>query len=135
MISKAVQTLLDRMNEFPNEFVDSEFNMANDTFCTVWERTRWAGATKQMLEDDDHNVFTNEERECYLARLRAIIRAKFDEDVCRALLEIKEKYEFMQKQMELPGMLTTQQVTREALKVLEQELNKQELNKSKKLVI
>jgi len=63
MISKAVQTLLDRMNEFPNEFVDSEFNMANDTFCTVWERTRWAGATKQMLEDDDHNVFTNEERE------------------------------------------------------------------------
>ena len=46
MISKAVQTLLDRMNEFPNEFVDPEFNMANDTFCTVWERTRWAGATK-----------------------------------------------------------------------------------------
>ena len=102
MISKAVQTLLDRMNEFPNEFVDPEFNMANDTFCTVWERTRWAGATKQMLEDDDHNVFTNEERECYLMRLRAIVRAKFDEDVCRALLEIKEKHEFMQKQMELP---------------------------------
>ena len=130
MISKAVQTLLDRMNEFPNEFVDSEFNMTNDTFCAVWERTRWAGATKQMLEDVDHNVFTNEERECYLMRLRAIVRAKFDEDVCRALLEIQEKAEFMQKQMELPGMLTTQQVTREALKVLEQELNK-----SKKLVI
>jgi hypothetical protein len=102
MISKAVQTLLDRMNEFPNEFVDSEFNMANDTFCTVWERTRWAGATKQMLEDDDHNVFTNEERECYLMRLRAIVRAKFDEDVCRALLEAQERKEFYAKQMELP---------------------------------
>ena len=102
MISKAVQTLLDRMNEFPNEFVDPEFNMANDTFCTVWERTRWAGATKQMLEDGDHNVFTNEERECYLMRLRAIVRAKFDEDVCRALLEAQERKEFYAKQMELP---------------------------------
>jgi hypothetical protein len=102
MISKAVQTLLDRMNEFPNEFVDSEFNMTNDTFCAVWERTRWAGATKQMLEDINHNVFTNEERECYLARLRAIIRAKFDEDVCRALLEIQERVEFQARQLELP---------------------------------
>jgi hypothetical protein len=77
-----------------------------------------------MLEDDDHNVFTNEERECYLARLRAIIRAKFDEDVCRALLEAQERKEFYAKQMELPGMLTTQQVTSEALKVLEQSLDK-----------
>jgi hypothetical protein len=102
MISKAVQTLLDRMNEFPNEFVDPEFNMANDTFCTVWERTRWAGATKHILEDEDHDVFTNEERECYMVRLRAIVRAKFDEDVCRVLLEAQERKEFYAKQMELP---------------------------------
>jgi hypothetical protein len=47
-------------------------------------------------------VFTNEERECYLMRLRAIVRAKFDEDVCRALLEIQERKTFYEKQMELP---------------------------------
>ena len=126
MISDFMQTLLDRMDKFPEEFIDAHDDLTRYSFTRAIEDTRWSGITNSMFysggERYQFNLFTEEEQTAYFAKLRGILRKKLEQDICSALMEDT-------RQMELPGIsartLTTQQMTNEALKVLEKELSKQ----------
>lgn len=126
MISDFMQTLLDRMDKFPEEFIDVHDDLTRYNYRRAIEDTRWAGITNSMFysggESYEFNMFTEAEQAAYFAKLRGILRKKLEQDICSELVSD-------QRQMELPGIptkpLTTKQITSEALKVLEKELFKQ----------
>lgn len=126
MISDFMQTLLDRMDKFPEEFVDAHIDLTRYDYTRAIEPGRWSGITNSIFISGGgtfkFNMFTEEEQTAYSAKLRGILRKKLEQDICSALMEDS-------RQMELPGIsartLTTQQMTNEALKVLEKELSKQ----------
>lgn len=126
MISDFMQTLLDRMDKFPEEFVDVSTDLTRYGYTRAIEDTRWVGITNSMFysggEPYQFNMFTEAEQAAYFAKLRGILRKKLEQDICSELVSD-------QRQMELPGIpartLTLQQMTSEALKVLEKELFKQ----------
>ena len=119
-VSPTIQTLLDRMDKFPEEFIDPEADMVHHGIEDCIRGSRWQGITESVFTGHTYHVFTAEEVNAYRTKLAGILRKKFEEDVCKGLVKFEED----PRQMELPGMLTTQQVTREALKVLEQSLDK-----------
>ena len=126
MISDFMQTLLDRMDKFPEEFIDVTADLSGHCYTRATEYVRWEGITKSMLYYNEaeraFSIFTEEEQAAYFSKLRGLLRKKLEQDICSALMEDS-------RQMELPGIsartLTTQQMTNEALKVLEKELFKQ----------
>lgn len=99
MISDFMQTLLDRMDKFPEEFIDAHADLTDHCYTRAVDEARWGGVTRSMLYDSAHGVkfsiFTDEEQAAYCSKLRAILRKKLEQDICSALVSD-------QRQMELP---------------------------------
>ena len=125
MISPIIQTLLDRMEKFPEEFFDEHSSITKYGFDDLIDGSRWEGVTGSINNNDRYLVFTPEEVHAYKTKLAEILRKKFEEDVCKELVGREQQEGFVQRQMELPGVMTVKQMTSEALKVLESELFKQ----------
>lgn len=124
MISPTIQTLLDRMEKFPEEFFDELSAITKYGFDDLIDGSRWEGVTGSILNNDRYLVFTPEEVAAYKSKLAEILRKKFEEDVCKELVGGEQREGFVQRQMELPGiptkLLTVKEITNEALKILEQ---------------
>lgn len=99
MISDFMQTLLDRMDKFPEEFIDAYTDLTDDCYTRSVDEARWSGVTKSMLYPNMNGVkfsiFTDEEQAAYCSKLRDILRKKLEQDICSALVSD-------QRQMELP---------------------------------
>lgn len=126
----AVTALIERMEQAPHEF-------AKDGNT---RHTRWGHITDQIYKEDTTkpHVFTREEIDAYLAGLSKIVRAQLEELICIEILnplrpDRGEQLELFPAQSGYPPggkPLTMKQITADALKILEQELNK-----PKKLII
>lgn len=131
----AITALIERMGQAPGEFV-----VEGET-----ARTRWAHITASIYQESrtEPRVFTQDEIDVYLQGISKIIRAQIEEQVCMELLNplrpdrLHEQMELFPAQSGYPPMqakpLTQQDITREALKILEQEMYKN--NKPKKLIL
>jgi hypothetical protein len=99
MISDFMQTLLDRMDKFPEEFIDVHIDLSQFSYTRAIEGTRWSGITNSMFycggESYQFNMFTEEEQTAYFSKLRGILRRKLEQDICSELVSD-------QRQMELP---------------------------------
>lgn len=99
MISDFIQTLLDRMDKFPEEFVDAYADLTDHCYTRAVDEVRWGGVTRSMLYPNMNGVkfsiFTDEEQTAYCSKLRTILRKKLEQDICSALVSD-------QRQMELP---------------------------------
>lgn len=140
----AIKALIERMAQAPHEF-------AKDGST---RHTRWGHITDEMYEEEKTkpHVFTQEEIDAYLDGISKIIRAQIEEQICIEILNPLRSPD-RGAQMELfpnqsaypPGAitggggtgktttLTAQEVTKQALKILEQEMYKN--NKPKKLIL
>jgi hypothetical protein len=99
MISDFMQTLLDRMDKFPEEFVDPHADLTDYNYRRAMENTRWGGIAQTMFYSGGgeyhFDVFTEAERAAYFSKIRGILRKKLEQDICSALVSD-------QRQMELP---------------------------------
>lgn len=99
MISDFMQTLLDRMDKFPEEFIDVSTDLTQHDYTRAIEHGRWSGITNSMFFSGGgtykFDFFTDEEQAAYCSKLRAILRKKLEQDICSALVSD-------QRQMELP---------------------------------
>ena len=99
MISDFMRTLLDRMDKFPEEFIDVSTDLTDHCYTRAVDEVRWGGVTRSMLYDNapgaKFSMFTEEEQAAYYSKLRAILRKKLEQDICSALMEDL-------RQMELP---------------------------------
>ena len=99
MISDFMQTLLDRMDKFPEEFVDAHIDLTRYDYTRAIEPGRWSGITNSIFISGGgtfkFSMFTEEEQTAYSAKLRGILRKKLEQDICSALMEDS-------RQMELP---------------------------------
>lgn len=99
MISDFMRTLLDRMDKFPEEFIDVSTDLTQDDYTRAIEHGRWSGITNSMFFSGGgtykFDLFTEEEQAAYFTKLRGILRKKLEQDICSALVEDK-------RQMELP---------------------------------
>lgn len=130
----AIRALIERMAQAPHEF-------AKDGST---RHTRWGHITDEMYEEEKTkpHVFTQEEIDAYLDGISKIIRAQIEEQICIEILNplrpaAATQMELFPAQSGYPPMqakpLTHQDITREALKILEDELYKN--NKPKKLIL
>ena len=130
----AIKALIERMGQAPGEFV-----VEGST-----QRTRWEHITQGIYDENNSKplIFTQEEIDAYLAALSKIIRTQIEEQICIEVLnplrpDRGEQLELFPAQSAYPPMqakpLTQQDITREALKILEQEMYKN--HKPKKLIL
>lgn len=132
-MTNAVTALLERMDTHPEEFICEGFSYVRYGLGQVINDTRWENVTWNMMGDGNKalTIFTPEEVDAYTTKLGGIIRQKFEEDVCKELLNPHEpeQMELFPNQSSFPprsrtGAVTAQQITNEALKILSDELDK-----------
>jgi hypothetical protein len=128
----AIKALIERMGQAPEEFAKEGST----------RHTRWGHITDQIYEEDKTkpHVFTQEEIDAYLDGLSKIIRAQIEEQICIELLnplrpDRGEQLDLFPAQSAYPPgkPLTQQEVTRQALKILENQMYPN--NKPKKLIL
>lgn len=134
-MTNAVTALLERMDTHPEEFIEGEFSYVRHGLSQLINDTRWENVTWTMLGDGNKSlaIFTPEETDAYTTKLGGIIRQKLEEDVCKELLKPREEPEQMElfpNQSSFPPrqrpstILTANQITNEALKILSDEMDK-----------
>jgi len=125
----AIKALIERMGQAPQEFAHEGSS----------KRTRWAHITDAIYEESKTKpcVFTQEEIDAYMEGIVKIIRAQLEEQICIEILnplrpDRGEQMELFPAQTAYPPgrPVTVKQITADALKILEQELEK-----PKKLII
>ena len=130
----AITALIERMGQAPLEFAREGST----------RHTRWGNITDQIYEEDKTkpHVFTQEEIDTYLDGLSKIIRAQIEEQICLELLnplrpDRGEQLDLFPAQTAYPPghiqELTKQEVTKQALKILDNEMYK--YNQPKKLIL
>lgn len=130
----AITALIERMGQAPGEFAEDG----------TWKHTRWAHITDIIIAESNMTprVFTQEEIDEYMIKLGSIVRTQLEEMVCIEILNPLRpdrggQLELFPAQSGYPPMqakpLTHQDITREALKILEYELYKN--NKPRKLIL
>ena len=129
----AITALIERMGQAPEEFAEDG----------TWKHTRWAHITDIMIAESNMTprVFTQEEIDEYMIKLGSIVRTQLEEMVCIEILnplrpDRGEQLELFPSQSAYPPgvkSLTQQEVTREALKILDNQMYKN--NKPKKLIL
>ena len=130
----AIKALIERMGQAPGEFV-----VEGST-----QRTRWEHITQGIYDENNSKplIFTQEEIDAYLAALSKIIRTQIEEQICIEILnplrpDRGEQLELFPAQSGYPPghaqKLTQKEITKQALKILEQEMYKN--NKPKKLIL
>ena len=138
-ISAEIQALISRMDDHPEEFVSYDWDaVVNHTEGFVYSQgTRWEHITRVLINTKPSVLFTQEERQAYEERFRKIVRARAKESIVKELVGCERKNEldaaavYREKQLNLPlgtsnvsassrpsSLLTTTDVTREALKIL-----------------
>jgi hypothetical protein len=118
------------MDTHPEEFVNDDFSCIPHGFGNMINETRWENVSWAMSGDiHKFELFTPEERESYLTKIGALMRQKFEEDVCKELLKPNEpeQLELFPNQSSFPPRgrtsgITVQQITNEALKILNDEV-------------
>lgn len=93
MISESIKTLLDRMDKFPEEFIDHRSDLTSEDLSNAIGHTRWEGITYTMLRQmnmETPKLFTPEEIEAYMAKIAPIYRKKLEEDICKALVRYEQ---------------------------------------------
>lgn len=126
---KAIDALIERMGQAPQEFVEDGNTRG----------TRWEHITDAIYEENKTKpcVFTQEEIDAYMEGIVKLIRAQLEEQICIEILnplrpDRGEQMELFPAQTAYPPgrPMTVKQITADALKILEQELEK-----PKKLII
>lgn len=106
MISQTIQTLLDRMDKFPEEFIDTDVGANYAPVEDMVEDTRWGGVTISIANQAQgrclYNLYTPEEVSAYMDKFTELIRKKVDEDICASIVRFDAQREEKTKQMELP---------------------------------
>ena len=133
-ISPAVTALLERMDTNPEEFIDGEYSYVRHGVSQLINDTRWENVTWTMIGDGNKalTIFTPEETDAYITKLGIMIRQKLEEDICKELLRPQkepEQLELFPNHSAFPprnrtSAVTAQQITTEALKILNGEINK-----------
>jgi hypothetical protein len=127
----AITALIERMSQAPHEFVEEG----------KWVRTRWAHITDIMIAESraTPRVFTQEEVDAYMTKLCSIVRAQLEEQICIEILnplrpDRGEQMELFPAQSAYPpgaiaggNPVTMAGITKEALKILEEEMFKAKL--------
>jgi hypothetical protein len=143
-VSKMVQMLLDRMDKFPDEFVSPCYSATKQYSRDLIEDARWGYVSIAILDTaaQSQGLFTAEECNAYRDKIMKILRKKYEADVCEELVRPTEQEQADPRQGQLwqtqtvgssNTSITANQITSEALKILEQELYKN--NKPTKLII
>jgi hypothetical protein len=139
-ISPTITVLLERMDTNPDEFAHHLRHMTSNTFSEIVYGSRWSSITESILEQNDrYKVFTAEEVNAYRDKLAGLFRKRLEEDVCQELLnphKEPEQMELFPNQSSFPprgrtGAVTAQQITTEALKILNGEIGK---NRTKEIM-
>jgi hypothetical protein len=148
-VSKMVQMLLDRMDKFPEEFVSPAYSAVKQYSRDLIEDARWGYVSIAILDTaaQSQGLFTAEECNAYRSKIMKIMRNKYEADVCEELVRpAKEEEQADPRQGQLwqtphigsstgaiaGGPLTMAGITRDALKILEDEMFKN--NKPTKLI-
>ncbi len=86
-ISKSIAVLLDRMDKFPDEFVDVEVSCIDYPIDNLLGASRWGHVTEAILCSNERlKVFTAEECITYRDKLATMLRKKYEEDICKELV-------------------------------------------------
>jgi hypothetical protein len=121
----AIEALMQRMDQAPEEFVDD----------LTWRGTRWEEVTDIMVAESNMKprVFTQEEVDAYMDKLSTITRKNIEEHVCVELLNPLRVDTARQLDMFAPrasrqtrpsSLLTMNQIQNDAMKILQDELDK-----------
>lgn len=144
-ISSAVAALIKRMDEHPEEFVNEGWDPVVSGTSNYLHQTRWEEIS-ELIASEPSPLFTKEEKDTYLDKLRGLLRARVDETIIKELVGYAKKNAiesarvYRDKQLNLPlgtsmvnavnagvslglpirptSILTTAEVTREALKII-----------------
>lgn len=103
-ISPGMATLLDRMDKFPEEFIDQQSDLTVQALGNSIRDTRWEGITYTMLGQISGKtppLYTQEEVDAYMGKITPIYRKKLEEDICKALVD-RGNPPRTYEQMELP---------------------------------
>ena len=143
--SQGVKILLERMQNNPEEFVgtdDPETIYKTPKFVIFADLMREILRGDKVKHWDDWHIFTKAEQSALLEGYKTMMRARFDRGIMQRLLEEPEDrgigvYPPMSKKTGKP--LTANQITRDALEILEKEFDKgmlgQTLSEPKKFLL
>jgi hypothetical protein len=141
--SQGVKILLERMENNPEDFVgsdDPEKMYETPKFSVFTDLMRDIVRGDKVKHWDDWHLLTKEEQSALIQGYKNMMRSRFDRGIMQKLLEEpKEKIRFGKKDYNLGTPLTTDQITRDALDILEKEFDKgmlgQALGKPTKLML
>ncbi len=91
-VSDTMRMLLERMDKFPNEFVNPGRTIANYAIDDLYADTRWDSISAVIMgsrfsaQNSIHSIFTAEEVNAYRDKMGKLIRKQVDECICSELL-------------------------------------------------
>lgn len=125
--SQGVKILLERMENNPEDFVgsdDPEKMYETPKFSVFTDLMRDIVRGDKVKHWDDWYLLTKEEQSALIQGYKNMMRSRFDRGIMRRLLEEpEEKVRFGKKDYNLGTPLTADQITRDALDILEKEFD------------
>ncbi len=135
-ISSAVRALVSRMDQHPEEFINENWDPVASNALNFLYGTRWE-TISELMGAEGTQLFTPEEVEAYMGKLKSILRSRAEESIIKELVGyakknlMEEADAYRQKQLNLPlgtsnvnanikpnTVLTTADVTAAALKII-----------------
>ena len=135
-ISSAVRALVSRMDQHPEEFINAGWDPVVSNLSNFLYGTRWE-TVSELMSINGTQIFTPEEVEAYMGKLKGVLHARAEESIIKELVgyakknSMEEADAYRQKQLNLPlgtstvnanikpsVLLTTTDITREALKII-----------------
>lgn len=105
-VSDTMRMLLERMDKFPDEFVNSGRSIANYSIDDLYADTRWDSISAVVMgvryssQGTVHSIFTAEEINAYRDKMGKLIRKQVDECICTELLNpLRDDGSGMQRDM------------------------------------
>lgn len=135
-ISSAVRALVSRMDQHPEEFINAGWDPVVSNLSNFLYGTRWE-TVSELMGAEGTQLFTPEEVEAYMGKLKGVLRARAEESIIKELVGytkknlMEEAEAYRQKQLNLPlgtsnvnanskfnAVLTTADATAAALKII-----------------
>lgn len=123
-ISPVMTALIARMEEHPDEFINSGWCPINNP-RSQYDSTRWEEITERIKSNHAAELgFSDEEIAAYTTKLGVLIRAKIESSIITEIIgarhaeELAEQQAYRSKQLVLPlgtSMLNAQQTTNSTL--------------------
>lgn len=105
-VSDTMRMLLERMDKFPNEFVNPGRTVADYSIDDLYSDTRWDSISVVIMgsryssQGTVHSIFTAEEVNAYREKMGKLIRKQVDECICTELLNpLRDDGSGMQRDM------------------------------------